>query len=58
LSRGKHCGILLPNPKDLKQYVDLGFRFVAAGSDAGLLNTAARSLVQSLKKELGGSEHP
>jgi len=34
LSRGKHCGILLPNPKDLKRYVDLGFRFVAAGSDA------------------------
>jgi len=56
LSRGKHCGILLPNPKDLKRYVDLGFQLVAAGSDAGLLNTAARSLVQSLKKELDGSE--
>jgi 4-hydroxy-2-oxoheptanedioate aldolase len=55
LSRGKHGGILLPNPKDLKRYVELGFHFVAAGSDAGLLNAGARSLLRSLRKELDGS---
>jgi 4-hydroxy-2-oxoheptanedioate aldolase len=52
LSRGKHCGILLPSPQDIRRYFDMGFRFVAASSDAGLLNSAATSLVQSLQKEL------
>jgi 4-hydroxy-2-oxoheptanedioate aldolase len=52
LSRGKHCGILLPNPRDIRRYFDMGFRFIAAGSDAVLLNNAATSLVQSLHKEL------
>jgi 4-hydroxy-2-oxoheptanedioate aldolase len=52
LSRGKHCGILLPNPKDIRRYLDMGFRFIAAGSDAVLLNNAATTLVQSLQKEL------
>jgi len=52
LPRGKHCGILLPNPRDIRRYFDIGFRFIAAGSDAVLLNNAATSLVQSLHKEL------
>ena len=56
LSQRKYCGILLPNPKYLKRYVDLGFQFVAAGSDSGLLNNAARSLIQSLRTELKGSD--
>jgi 2-keto-3-deoxy-L-rhamnonate aldolase RhmA len=56
LSRGKHCGILLPSPRDLTQYFDLGYRFVASGSDAVLLNNAARALVQSLQKNLVESQ--
>jgi len=52
LSHGKHCGILLPNPKDLARYLELGYRFLASGSDAVLLNNAARALVQSLQKNL------
>ncbi|MGA3325887.1 MAG: aldolase/citrate lyase family protein [Terriglobia bacterium] len=51
-SHGKHCGILLPNPRDIRKYFDLGFRFIASGSDAVLLNNAARSLFESLHKEL------
>jgi len=57
LSRGKHCVILLPSAGDFKRYFDLGYRFIASGSDAVLLNNAARSLVQSLHKQLAGSEH-
>ena len=56
LSHGKYCGILLPSPRDLKVYLDLGYRFVASGSDAVLLNNAAKSLVQSLQKNLVESE--
>lgn len=52
LSRGKYCGILLPNPRDIKRYFEMGYCFVAAGSDAVLLNNAAMSLVDSLHKEL------
>ena len=52
LSHDKQCGILLPNPKDIRKYFDMGFRFIAAGSDAGLLNNAAMSFVQSLHKDL------
>jgi 4-hydroxy-2-oxoheptanedioate aldolase len=58
LSHGKHCGILLLNPKDIKRYLDAGYRFIAAGSDAVLLNNAARSLVQSLQKDLAGCAPP
>jgi len=56
LSQGKYSGILLPNPREIKRYIDMGFRFIAAGSDAVLLNNAATSLVQSLHKELAEPE--
>jgi 4-hydroxy-2-oxoheptanedioate aldolase len=49
---GKALGILLPSPADLEKYRDLGFRFIASGSDAVLLNNAARGLVKSLKDRL------
>jgi 4-hydroxy-2-oxoheptanedioate aldolase len=48
----KALGILLPKPADLQHYWSLGFRFIASGSDAVLLNNAARSLVQSLREKL------
>jgi 4-hydroxy-2-oxoheptanedioate aldolase len=55
-SRGKYCGILLPSPRDLTRFLELGYRFVASGSDAVLLNNAARALVQSLQKNLAESQ--
>jgi 4-hydroxy-2-oxoheptanedioate aldolase len=55
LSHGKHCGVLLPNAKDVKRFLDAGYRFIAVGSDAGLLNNAARSLVQLLQKDFADS---
>ena len=51
-AHGKHCGILLPAPGELKKYYDFGYRFFASGSDAVLLHNAARSLVQLLQKNL------
>ena len=49
---GRALGILLPKPDDLGHYVSLGFRFIASGSDAVLLNNAARGLVKSLQEKL------
>ncbi len=51
-THNKSLGILLPKPADLDHYLALGFRFIASGSDAVLLNNAARSLVQSLRDKL------
>ena len=48
-SHGKRCGILLPSPKDFKEYYDFGYRFIASGSDAVLLNNAARALVEGIR---------
>jgi 4-hydroxy-2-oxoheptanedioate aldolase len=48
-SHGKHCGLLLPAPGDFKKYYDLGYRFMASGSDAVLLNNAARALVEGIR---------
>lgn len=52
-AHGKALGILLPKPGDLERYRDLGFRFIASGSDAVLLNNAARALVAGLRERLG-----
>jgi len=52
LRHHKHLGILLPSPNDLHYYKDLGFRLLASGSDAVLLNNAARALVQGLRANL------
>jgi 4-hydroxy-2-oxoheptanedioate aldolase len=46
----KSLGILLPKPGDFAHYHDLGFRFIASGSDAVLLNNTARSLVKSVRE--------
>jgi 4-hydroxy-2-oxoheptanedioate aldolase len=49
-SHGKLCGILLPSPNDFKKYYEAGYRFIASGSDAVLLNNAARALVEGIGK--------
>ncbi|MBI4905025.1 MAG: 2-dehydro-3-deoxyglucarate aldolase [Acidobacteria bacterium] len=46
----KSLGILLPKPGDFARYHDLGFRFIASGSDAVLLNNTARALVKSIRE--------
>jgi 4-hydroxy-2-oxoheptanedioate aldolase len=48
-NHGKYSGLLLPSPGDLGRYYDAGYRFIASGSDAVLLNNAARNLVTQLK---------
>lgn len=52
LSQGKHCGVLLPNGKELPKYHDRGYRVIASGTDATLLNSAATAHMQSLRDEL------
>jgi 4-hydroxy-2-oxoheptanedioate aldolase len=47
---GKHSGLLLPAPGDFARYYKAGYRFIASGSDAVLLNNAARNLVAGLQK--------
>jgi 4-hydroxy-2-oxoheptanedioate aldolase len=49
-AHGKHCGILLPAPGDFSRYYEKGYRFLASGSDAVLLNNAARSLVGTINQ--------
>jgi 4-hydroxy-2-oxoheptanedioate aldolase len=49
-AHGKHSGLLLPSPADYGRYYEQGYRFIASGSDAVLLNNAARALVQSIRK--------
>jgi 4-hydroxy-2-oxoheptanedioate aldolase len=46
---GKVTGILLPKPEDFALYRELGFTFIASGSDGVLLNNAARALVTKLR---------
>jgi 4-hydroxy-2-oxoheptanedioate aldolase len=46
----KSLGILLPKPGDFAHYHELGFRFIASGSDAVLLNNTARALVKSIRE--------
>lgn len=49
-AHGKQCGILLPSPADFGRYHEKGYRFIASGSDAVLLNNAARNLVSGIRK--------
>ena len=53
-AHGKQCGILLPSPKDYKMYYEQGYRFIASGSDAVLLNNAARALVEGIRRDHEG----
>ena len=46
---GKAAGILVGRPQDASRYIELGYRFIGCGSDGGLLNAAARQVVESLK---------
>jgi 4-hydroxy-2-oxoheptanedioate aldolase len=47
---GKSTGVLMAAPDMFARYYDLGFRFLACGSDGGMVNQAANALAGSLKK--------
>ena len=47
--RGKAAGILAGNTGDVRRYIDMGYRFVGLGSDAGLLKTAALEAVSAAR---------
>jgi len=49
-SHGKSAGILLPKPADFEHYWNLGYHFIAPGSDGVLMNNAARALTAQLSE--------
>ena len=46
---GKPAGILTPSEADARRYIEWGYRFVAVGSDLGLLTKHADSLAKSFR---------
>jgi 4-hydroxy-2-oxoheptanedioate aldolase len=47
-AHGKSPGILLGQPEDLPKHHEMGFRFLACGSDAGFVTGGARQTVTAL----------
>jgi 4-hydroxy-2-oxoheptanedioate aldolase len=48
---GRTAGILLPTTADKPKYVDLGFEFLACGTDLSMLAAGARSILDLLRSE-------
>ncbi|MBX6329985.1 MAG: HpcH/HpaI aldolase/citrate lyase family protein [Pseudolabrys sp.] len=46
---GKPAGILSSNEEEIRRYIDWGYRFVAVGSDVGLLARSADALAKKFK---------
>ncbi len=46
---GKPAGMLTPNPEDAPRCIDWGYRFVAVGTNVGLLHSSADELARSFK---------
>jgi len=46
---GKAAGALLTTPDDIAMYRELGYRFLALGSDAGFVAGGAKSALESMK---------
>jgi 4-hydroxy-2-oxoheptanedioate aldolase len=47
---GKSAGILLPSVEEFNLYLELGFRFIACGSDIGFVNSGARKMIEDLRR--------
>jgi len=47
---GIAAGILLRSTREFRTYHDLGFRFIACGSDAGFVNAGAHQTLEELKR--------
>lgn len=45
----KQVGILLPTPKDIKKYIDMGIHFIACGTDASFLTRTARETAAEMR---------
>jgi 4-hydroxy-2-oxoheptanedioate aldolase len=48
---GKTTGVLMPNPGFYEKFQELGYRFLACGSDGAMVNNAARDLAGVLKEK-------
>ena len=51
-NHGKSAGILFAQPSELPAYHEMGFRFLACGSDAGFVTGGARQTVADLNEAL------
>jgi 4-hydroxy-2-oxoheptanedioate aldolase len=51
-AQGKMAGILLQKPGDVDHYLTAGYRFLACGSDGGLVYNGARTLAGTLREAL------
>ncbi len=51
---GKPAGIITSVEADARRYFDLGFTFVAVGSDAGILAAGSSNLVARMRAAIGG----
>jgi len=54
---GKVAGALLSTPDDISMYCELGYRFLALGSDAGFVAGGAKSALESLKSSLAADKN-
>jgi len=50
LKEGKAAGILLQKPEEFKRYYELGFRFIACGSDSSFVQHGACKMVDRLNE--------
>ncbi len=48
--KGKAAGILLQKPEEFKRYYDLGFRFIACGSDSSFVRDGACKMADRLNE--------
>jgi 4-hydroxy-2-oxoheptanedioate aldolase len=46
---GKPAGILTPNDAEARRYIDWGYKFVAVGSDLGIMAKGADALAKAFK---------
>ena len=53
LAAGKPAGILAPVEADARRYFEMGFSFVAIGSDVGLLAAGSTNLVNRMREAVG-----
>jgi 4-hydroxy-2-oxoheptanedioate aldolase len=50
IKKGKAAGILLQNPNEFKKYYELGFRFIACGSDSSFVRQGACDVAEKLNE--------
>ncbi|MHC4727727.1 MAG: aldolase/citrate lyase family protein, partial [Planctomycetota bacterium] len=50
IKKGKAAGILLQNPDEFKKYYELGFRFLASGSDSSFVRQGACDMSEKLNE--------